>query len=54
MEENSDYVSDDPMNHPVFYSVCQALFFIVTARHKDFIGTKNSKYYESNYTEWYI
>lgn len=42
MEENSDYVSDDPMNHPVFYSVCQALFFIVTARHKDFIGTKNN------------
>ncbi|KAK2576891.1 hypothetical protein KPH14_005516 [Odynerus spinipes] len=42
MQENSDYVSDDPRDHPIFYSVCQALFFIVTVRHKDFIDTKSS------------
>lgn len=42
MQESLEYVSDDPRDHPVFYSVCQALFFIVTVRHKDFIDTKSN------------
>ncbi|KAI4504023.1 hypothetical protein M0802_000494 [Mischocyttarus mexicanus] len=40
-EENSDYANNNPTNHHIFYSVCQALFFIVTARCKDFTHTQN-------------
>ncbi|XP_015190630.1 PREDICTED: RNA polymerase I-specific transcription initiation factor RRN3 [Polistes dominula] len=44
-EENSEYADHNPTNHHIFYSVCQALFFIITARCKDFIHTRNDMIY---------
>lgn len=37
-------VNSDVRVHKVFYSVCQALFYIVVFRHKDFICKKKGKF----------
>lgn len=36
-------VNSDVRIHRVFYSVCQALFYIVAFRHKSFVKKKKSK-----------
>lgn len=36
-------VNSDVRVHKVFYSVCQALFYIVVFRHKDFVHKRKGK-----------
>ncbi|XP_018574446.1 RNA polymerase I-specific transcription initiation factor RRN3 [Anoplophora glabripennis] len=41
-QDGLECVNSDVRVHSVFYSVCQALFYIVSFRHKDFIGKKKN------------
>ncbi|KAJ8945039.1 hypothetical protein NQ318_019034 [Aromia moschata] len=41
-QDGLECVNSDVRVHSVFYSVCQALFYIVSFRHKDFIGSKKN------------
>lgn len=43
-QDGLDCLNSDIRVHAVFYSVCQALFYIVAFRHRDLISTKKSKY----------
>lgn len=45
MQDNLNYVENESMEHSVFYSVCQALFLIVTKRHNDYPDSKKCKYF---------
>ncbi|KAK1137539.1 hypothetical protein K0M31_002044 [Melipona bicolor] len=40
MQDHSSYIMDENKEHSVFYSVCQALFLIITKRHNDYSDTK--------------
>lgn len=37
-------VSSEMRVHAVFYAVCQALFYMVTFRHRELVNSKKSKY----------
>ncbi|XP_029034108.2 RNA polymerase I-specific transcription initiation factor RRN3 [Osmia bicornis bicornis] len=40
MQDYSKYIDDENKEHTVFYSVCQALFLIITKRHNDYPDSK--------------
>lgn len=42
-QDGLECVNSDVRVHAVFYSVCQALFYLVAFRHKDLIESKKSK-----------
>lgn len=42
-QDSLECANSDVRVHTVFYSVCQALFYIVAFRHKDLVDTKKSK-----------
>lgn len=44
MQDYSKYIDDENKEHTVFYSVCQALFLIITKRHNDYPDSKKCKY----------
>ena len=44
MQDHSSYIMNENKEHSVFYSVCQALFLIITKRHNDYSDTKKCKY----------
>jgi RNA polymerase I-specific transcription initiation factor RRN3 len=39
-----DATSCDVRQHPVFYTVCQALFYVVAFRHADLVNTNKGKH----------
>lgn len=43
-QEDSEYIDDDAKPHVVFYSVCQAFFYLFVARYKHFVESKNGEY----------
>ncbi|XP_054000888.1 RNA polymerase I-specific transcription initiation factor RRN3 [Hylaeus anthracinus] len=45
MQDHSNYIDDENKEHTVFYSVCQALFLIITKRHNDFPDSKKYMLY---------
>ncbi|XP_076636521.1 RNA polymerase I-specific transcription initiation factor RRN3 homolog Tif-IA [Colletes latitarsis] len=45
MEDHVRYIHDENKEHSVFYSVCQALFLIITKRHNDFPNSKKYMLY---------
>lgn len=44
MQDHSNYIEDENKEHSVFYSVCEALFLIITKRHNDYPDSKKCKY----------
>ncbi|XP_076236252.1 RNA polymerase I-specific transcription initiation factor RRN3 homolog Tif-IA [Calliopsis andreniformis] len=40
MQDHSKYINDENKEHTVFYSVCQALFLVITKRHNDYPDSK--------------
>lgn len=38
-------INNDVRIHRVFYSMCQALFYVIAFRHKDFVYSKRSKFF---------
>lgn len=40
MQDQSKYMNDENKEHTVFYSVCQALFLVITKRHNDYPDSK--------------
>jgi RNA polymerase I-specific transcription initiation factor RRN3 len=42
-QDGLECVNSDVRIHRVFYAVCQALFYIVSFRHKELVNTKKSK-----------
>nr|XP_033339466.1 RNA polymerase I-specific transcription initiation factor RRN3 [Megalopta genalis] len=45
MQDHSSYVSNEKKDHTVFYSVCQALFLIISKRHNDYPDSKKYMLY---------
>ncbi|KOC62808.1 RNA polymerase I-specific transcription initiation factor RRN3 [Habropoda laboriosa] len=45
MQDYSKYIDDESKEHSVFYSVCQALFLIITKRHNDYPDSKKYMLY---------
>lgn len=43
MQDHSNYMEDENKEHNVFYSICQALFFIITKRHNDYPDSRKCK-----------
>lgn len=43
MQECSEYTGDDTKTHTIFYTVCQAFFYLFVVRHKQFVTSRNSK-----------
>ncbi|CAH1185721.1 unnamed protein product [Phyllotreta striolata] len=41
-QDGFEYVNSDIRSHSVFYAVCQALFYIVAFRYKDFVQSKKN------------
>ncbi|XP_057658400.1 RNA polymerase I-specific transcription initiation factor RRN3 isoform X2 [Diorhabda carinulata] len=41
-QDGLEYVNSDIRAHSVFYSVCQALFYVIAFRHKDFVTSKKN------------
>ena len=39
---------NDMSHHATFYSVCQAIFYIITFRHKELLGTKEGQLTSQN------
>lgn len=44
-QDGLECLNSDVRVHAVFYSVCQALFYVISFRHKDLVNTRKSKYY---------
>lgn len=44
-QDGLESLNSDVRVHAVFYSVCQALFYVVAFRHKDLVNTRKSKYF---------
>lgn len=44
MQDHSKYMDDENKEHIVFYSVCQALFFIISKRHNDYPDSKKCEH----------
>lgn len=42
-QDGLDSINWDLRIHSVFYSVCQAVFYIITFRHKDFVSKRGKK-----------
>ncbi|CAK9803980.1 RNA polymerase I-specific transcription initiation factor RRN3 [Anthophora quadrimaculata] len=45
MQNQTNYIEDESKEHSVFYSVCQALFLILTKRHNDYPDSKKYMLY---------
>lgn len=45
VQERAHYVNDETKDHIIFHSICQALFFIISKRHKDYTNSKNYMLY---------
>ncbi|XP_078033045.1 RNA polymerase I-specific transcription initiation factor RRN3 homolog Tif-IA isoform X2 [Augochlora pura] len=45
LQDHSSYVSNENKDHTVFYSVCQALFLIISKRHNDYPDSKKYMLY---------
>ncbi|XP_043604914.1 RNA polymerase I-specific transcription initiation factor RRN3 [Bombus pyrosoma] len=45
MQDHSNYMEDENKEHSVFYSVCEALFLIITKRHNDYPDSKKYMLY---------
>ncbi|OAD62109.1 RNA polymerase I-specific transcription initiation factor RRN3, partial [Eufriesea mexicana] len=45
MQDHSNYIEDENKEHTVFYSICQALFLIITKRHNDYPDSKKYMLY---------
>ncbi|CAK9818627.1 RNA polymerase I-specific transcription initiation factor RRN3 [Anthophora plagiata] len=45
MQDQSNYIEDESKEHSVFYSICQALFLIITKRHNDYPDSKKYMLY---------
>ncbi|XP_003393653.3 RNA polymerase I-specific transcription initiation factor RRN3 [Bombus terrestris] len=45
MQDHSNYIEDENKEHSVFYSVCEALFLIITKRHNDYPDSKKYMLY---------
>ncbi|XP_071862578.1 RNA polymerase I-specific transcription initiation factor RRN3 homolog Tif-IA [Bombus fervidus] len=45
MQDHSNYIEDENKEHGVFYSVCEALFLIITKRHNDYPDSKKYMLY---------
>lgn len=43
MQDHSNYMEDENKEHNVFYSICQALFLIITKRHNDYPDSRKCK-----------
>lgn len=43
MQEYTKYI-DNTKPHAVFYSTCQAFFYLFVARHKEFVNSKNGEF----------
>lgn len=43
LQEDSEFIDDDAKPHIVFYSVCQAFFYLFVARYKHFVESKNGE-----------
>lgn len=41
-QDGLECVNSDLRLHSVFYTVCQALFYVISFRHKDLVNTKKS------------
>lgn len=44
-QDGLECLNSDIRVHAVFYSVCQALFYVVAFRHKDLVSSRKSKYH---------
>lgn len=42
-QDSFESVNSDLRVHAVFYAVCQALFYVVTFRHRELLNSKKSK-----------
>ncbi|KAG6804219.1 RNA polymerase I-specific transcription initiation factor RRN3 [Apis mellifera caucasica] len=45
MQDHSNYMEDENKEHNVFYSICQALFLIITKRHNDYPDSRKYMLY---------
>ncbi|XP_031839526.1 RNA polymerase I-specific transcription initiation factor RRN3 homolog Tif-IA [Nomia melanderi] len=45
IQDHTSYINDENKDHSVFYSVCQALFLIITKRHNDYPDSKKYMLY---------
>lgn len=43
MQDHSNYMEGENKEHNVFYSICQALFLIITKRHNDYPDSRKCK-----------
>lgn len=43
-QDGLECVNSDIRVHVVFYSVCQALFYIIAFKYRDLVNTRKSKY----------
>lgn len=53
-QDGLECVNSDLRVHTVFFMVCQALFYIVSFRHKDLVNTKKSIFLQKRFTVFYL